>query len=65
MKTSVSVVDEDAPFEVKRKHEQEYQKYKMKSTLSSVKEPKFKLYLYDDKGKMIQVRSSKRSLTYT
>ena len=54
MKTSVSVVENDDPASVRRRHEQEYMKYSMESKKASAAEPKFKLYLYGDSGEMVQ-----------
>jgi hypothetical protein len=50
----VSVVDEYDPLELRRKHEAEYKKYSLEAKEATVKQPKFKLYLYDDSGHMVQ-----------
>ena len=54
MKTSVSVVEDDDPVSVRRRHEQEYMKYSMELKKASAAQPKFKLYLYGDSGEMVQ-----------
>ena len=52
--TSVSVVSDNDPEPMKRKYKEEYIKYSMENKKASVLKPKFKFYLYDDAGDLVQ-----------
>ena len=52
--TSISVVRDDDPPEVKEKFEQEYEQYSVENVVATATTPKFKFYLYNDKGDLIQ-----------
>ena len=56
--TSISVVRDDDPPEKKQKYKEEYEKYSVEHTESTVTEPKFKFYLYNDKGELVQEQLS-------
>ena len=58
MVTSISVVRDDDPPEKKQKYKEEYEKYSVEHTESTVTEPKFKFYLYNDKGELVQEQLS-------
>ena len=52
--TSVSVVSDDDPEPMKRKYKEEYIKYSMENKQATVMQPRFKFYLYDDTGDLVQ-----------
>ena len=45
---------DDDPPEVKEKFEQEYEQYSVENVVATATTPKFKFYLYNDKGDLIQ-----------
>ena len=56
--TSISVVRDDDPPEKKQKYKEEYEKYSVEHTESTVTQPKFKFYLYNDEGELVQEQLS-------
>ena len=48
------MIREDDPPEVKEKFEQEYEKYSVENVEATATEPKFKFYLYNDHGDLVQ-----------
>ena len=52
--TSISVVREDDPPEMKEKLEQEYEKYSVENVVATATTPKFEFYLYNDEGDLVR-----------
>ena len=52
--TSISVVSPDDPESVRMQHERDYKKYAVESMQATVTKPKFKFYLYNEEGDLVQ-----------
>ena len=52
--TSISVVSPDDPESVRQQHERDYKKYAVESMQATVTQPKFKFYLYNEEGDLVQ-----------
>ena len=52
--TSISVLTEDDPESVRKQYERDYKKYSVESMQSTVTQPKFKFYLYNEEGDLVQ-----------
>ena len=52
--TSISVVSPDDPESVRIQHERDYKKYAVESMQATVTKPKFKFYLYNEEGDLVQ-----------
>ena len=52
--TSISVVREDDPPEMREKLEQEYEKYSVENVVATATTPKFEFYLYNDEGDLVR-----------
>ena len=54
MVTSISVLTDDDPEIVRRKYERDYKKYSVEAMQATVTQPKFKFYLYNEEGDLVQ-----------
>ena len=54
MVTSISVLSPDDPESVRNKYERDYKKYAVESMQATVTQPKFKFYLYNEQGDLVQ-----------
>ena len=52
--TSISVVREDDPEDMKEKYQKEYEQYSVDNVVATATDPKFKLYLYNEQGELVQ-----------
>ena len=52
--TSISVLSPDTPESVREQHERDYKKYAVESMQATVTQPKFKFYLYNEEGDLVQ-----------
>ena len=52
--TSISVLSPDDPESVRNKYERDYKKYAVESMQATVTQPKFKFYLYNEQGDLVQ-----------
>ena len=52
--TSISVVRDDDPEDMKEKYEKEYEQYSVENVVATATDPKFKLYLYNEQGELVQ-----------
>ena len=52
--TSISVLTQDDPESMRKQHERDYEKYAVESMNATVTQPKFKFYLYNEEGDLVQ-----------
>ena len=52
--TSISVLTQDDPESMREQHERDYKKYAVESMQATVTQPKFKFYLYNENGDLVQ-----------
>ena len=52
--TSISVVRDDDPEDMKEKYQKEYEQYSVDNVVATATDPKFKLYLYNELGELVQ-----------
>ena len=52
--TSISVVRDDDPEDMKEKYQKEYEQYSVENVVATATDPKFKLYLYNAQGELVQ-----------
>ena len=60
--TSISVVREDDPEDMKEKYQKEYEQYSVDNVVATATDPKFKLYLYNEQGELVQEKYSSNYL---